>query len=158
MFVSRADHALHVRSFDDPLLRRLRIGVPAVGEGYDTPPLAALGRRGIAENLKLYPVTGLGGTKSMPAQMIDDLVEERIDLGILWGPSAGYFAARSGVAMTMQPTQASDGPAIPLTMAVSIGVRRGNTGLRDLLDAALAERKEQIARVLAAYHVPAIGE
>jgi len=56
VFVTRADRPFHVESFDDPQLRMIRIGVPVVGEGYDTPPLAALGKRGIASNLHLYPI------------------------------------------------------------------------------------------------------
>jgi mxaJ protein len=155
-FVSRADHALDVQSFDDPVLRSVKIGVPSVGEGYDTPPLVALGRRGIVANLHLYGVGGLGSAKRFPVQMIDDLNAERIDLAILWGPTAGFYAARAGHAITLARTPANDGPDIPLTTAIAIGVRPGNAELRDLLNRALAERRKEVGAILASYHVPLI--
>jgi mxaJ protein len=155
-FVGLAERSFDVRSFDDPILRRLKIGVPSVGEGYDTPPLAALGRRGIAENLHLYGVSGLGSAKRFPAQMIDDLEAGRIDLAVLWGPTAGYYAVRAKRPISIIGTPASDGVDIPLTTAIAIGVAPGNTELRDLLNAALAERRQEIAAILASYHVPLI--
>lgn len=158
VFVTRGDRALHVQSFDDPLLRRMRIGVPAVGEGYDTPPLAALGKRGISANLRLYPISGLGESEPTPAQMIDDLASGKIDLAIMWGPGAGYFAAAASTPMDIRPTPSSDGPDLPMTMPIAIGVRHGNTELRDLLNRILAEQKPQIDHILASYHVPGIGE
>jgi mxaJ protein len=155
-FVSLAERALDIRSFDDPILRQLKIGVPSVGEGYDTPPLAALGRRGITANLQLYGVSGLGSAKRFPAQMIDDLEAGRIDLAILWGPTAGYYAAQAIHAMTIVETPSSDGANIPLTTAIAIGVRPGNTELRDMLDSALSERRKEIDAILTSYHVPPI--
>jgi mxaJ protein len=153
-FVGLAERSFDIRSFDDPILRRLKIGVPSVGEGYDTPPLAALGRRGIAENLHLYGVGGLGSVKRFPAQMIDDLEARRIDLALLWGPTAGYYAARAKHPLSLIGTPASDGADIPLTTAIAIGVEPGDTELRDLLNSALAERRQEIEAILASYHVP----
>jgi mxaJ protein len=158
VFVSRTSRGFHVQSFDDPLLRRIRIGVPAVGEGYDTPPLAALGKRGVAANLHLYPISGLGESKTTPAQMIDDLVSGKIDLAIMWGPGAGYFGAAAAESMDIRPTPMTDGADIPLTVSIAIGVRRGNVELRDLINRILIEQKPQIDRILAAYHVPQVGE
>ena len=40
------------------------------------------------------------------------------------------------------------------TFAIAVGVKRGNTDLRDRLDAALAKRKADIDRILDEYSVP----
>jgi len=46
VFVSRRDRKLDVRSFDDPVLRRLTVGVQLVGDDYaNAPPAHALTRR-----------------------------------------------------------------------------------------------------------------
>ncbi|HMH55230.1 MAG TPA: transporter substrate-binding domain-containing protein, partial [Gemmatimonadales bacterium] len=59
VFVSRKDRHLRVRSLDDPVLRKLRIGVQLVGDDYaNTPPVHALSRRGIVKNLVGYSVLG----------------------------------------------------------------------------------------------------
>ena len=99
VFVSRSrrdSDTSSTTSFDDPSLDGKRIGVPVVGEGPDTPPAIALGRRGLAAGLRAYPVR-----RDMAARMIEDVAAGRIDLAVLWGPSAGYFAAHEADAMTL---------------------------------------------------------
>jgi mxaJ protein len=55
---------LRVRSFDDPVLRQLRIGVQLVGDdGANAPPAHALSRRGLADHL-----VGLHGLRRLPDQ------------------------------------------------------------------------------------------
>jgi mxaJ protein len=59
VFVSRKDRGIALRSFDDPMLRELRIGVQMIGDDYaNTPPAHALGKRGLAQNVVGYPVYG----------------------------------------------------------------------------------------------------
>jgi len=59
VFLTRKDRDLHVRSFDDPLLHKLKIGVQLIGDDYaNTPPAHALSRRGIINNVSGYRVAG----------------------------------------------------------------------------------------------------
>jgi len=52
VFVSQRARALKLRSLDDPRLRKLRIGVPLVGDDYANPPAVhALARRGLRHAL-----------------------------------------------------------------------------------------------------------
>ena len=61
VFVSRKDRGLTVRSFDDPALRTLKIGVQLIGDdGVNTPPAHALAARGIVDN-----VVGLHGLRRL---------------------------------------------------------------------------------------------
>src|SRR5215203_620586 len=59
VFVARAERGLDIRSFDDPRLRELTIGVTVIGEdGAQTPPEHALARRGIVDNVIGFSVHG----------------------------------------------------------------------------------------------------
>jgi hypothetical protein len=59
VFVYRKDRNLAIRSLDDSALRKLKIGVQLVGDDYaNTPPVHALSRRGIIDNLVGYSVFG----------------------------------------------------------------------------------------------------
>ena len=51
---------------------------------------------------------------------------------------------------------ASDGPAVPLTFEIAMGVRRDHAALRDTLDAILARRRPEVGRILDAYGVPRV--
>src|SRR5829696_4599439 len=57
VFVSRAEGGRRIESFDDPALRRLRIGVQMIGDDYsNAPPAHALAQRHIVSNVVGYMV------------------------------------------------------------------------------------------------------
>src|SRR4051812_11882098 len=59
VFVTRADRKLEMKSFDDPELKTLKIGLQlAPGP---TPPAEALGKRGIVDNIVGFPVSEPAG-------------------------------------------------------------------------------------------------
>jgi ABC-type amino acid transport substrate-binding protein len=49
-------------------------------------------------------------------------------------------------------------PAQRFDFAIAVGVRKGDDALRDRLQAALQRRHADIARILAQYGVPLVGE
>jgi hypothetical protein len=50
-----------------------------------------------------------------------------------------------------------DPPALPLTFAISMGVRKGNTQLQEEVQRILITRKPEIERLLLSYGVPQIS-
>ena len=158
VFVSRHTISPPITSLDDPRLRTLRIGVHLIGDDYtNTPPAHALARRGIVRNVAGYTIYGDYREPNPPARIIEAVGRGDIDVAIVWGPFAGYFAPRERTKLRITPvTPASDGPAIPFQFDISVGVRRGNDSLRSELDAVLARRKKEIRGVLADYGVPMI--
>ena len=156
VFVTRGGDALRPASFDDPGLRGRSIGVPVVGEGADTAPLIALGRRGLVDRLQRYAIGGdLADGDDAPEQMVADVARGRTDVALLWGPSAGYFAAAQPVPLTLTPTPRDDGPNVPFALDIAVATKPGNP-LRDALDAALAREMPRVRAVLAAFHVPVL--
>jgi len=158
VFVSRTDRHLGVRSFDDPVLHRLRIGVQLVGDdGANTPPVHALGARGIRGNLKGYLVYGDYRKANPPSAIIDAVAKGDIDLAIAWGPLAGYFANRQGTPLDIVPVSPQiDLPFLPEVFDISMGVRRQDKTLRDRLDGIIEREKEPIQAILDSYHIPRI--
>jgi mxaJ protein len=159
VFVTRRDRNLHIRSYDDPVLRKLRIGVQLVGDdGANTPPVHSLGQRGIRGNLKGYLVYGDYRQPNPPARIIDGVTKGEVDVAIVWGPLAGYFAARQSVKLDVTPVSPQvDLPFMPQVFDVSMGVRRQDKALRDTLDAILEREKGAIGSILDSYNVPRIG-
>ncbi|MGE5926824.1 MAG: substrate-binding domain-containing protein [Gemmatimonadota bacterium] len=158
VFVSRDTISPPITSLDDPRLRTLRIGVHLIGDDYtNTPPAHALARRGIVRNVAGYTIYGDYREPNPPARIIEAVGRGEIDVAIVWGPFAGYFAPRQGTKLRVTPvTPASDGPAIPFQFDISLGVRRGNDSLRSELDAVLVRRKREIRAVLAEYGIPSV--
>ena len=159
VFVSRRDRGLHVRSLDDPALRRLTIGVQLVGDDYaNTPPAHALARRGIVQNVRGYQVQGDYRQQSPPARIVDAVANGDVDIALAWGPLAGYFASREHVPLDVVPVSPEfDSPSLPFVFDISMGVRRADRTLRDTLDAILVRRRSSIDSLLRAYGVPLVN-
>ena len=159
VFLSRADDARIVRSLDDSLLRRLRVGVHLIGDDYqNTPPAHALARRHIVDNVVGFPIYGNYAEPNPPSKLVDAVAERDVDLAIIWGPFAGYFGPRERVKLRLLPVApASDGPSLPFTFALALGVGRTDSVLRDQLDAVLVRRHREIEQLLDRYGVPRVG-
>ena len=97
--------------------------------------------------------------KAPQAAVIQAVARGDVDVAVVWGPTAGYFAAKSGAPMVLTPvTPWLDGPQLPMVFDISMGMRREDRALRRELDGALARNREAIGRILDAYHVPRVGD
>jgi mxaJ protein len=160
VFVSRADHHLaDLRSYDDPRLGHLTIGVQLIGDdGANTPPAHALARRGHVGNVRGYMVYGDYRDATPQAAIVDAVVRGDVDVAVVWGPTAGWFASRAPTPLVLTPvTPWLDGPQAPMVFDVSMGVRREDRTLRRELDAALERNRAAIGKILDAYHVPRVA-
>jgi mxaJ protein len=156
VFVTRSDRHLKIGSFDDPQLRRLRIGVQLIGDdATNTPPAHALSKRGIISNVRGYSVYSDYRQPNPPARLIDAVARGDVDVGVAWGPLAGYFADREPTRLSITPVSPQiDLPFLPFVFDISMGVRRGNDALRDELNGVITRRRAEIDRILADYGVP----
>ena len=158
VFVTRRDRHIRISSFDDPVLKTLRIGVQMIGDDFtNTPPAHALSKRNIIRNVRGYSVYGDYRQPNPPARIIDALVKRDVDVAIAWGPLAGYFAGRAPVALEITPVSPQiDLPYLPFVFDISMGVRRGDNAFRDELNAIIARRKGEIDGILDRYGVPRV--
>ena len=159
MFVSRRDRALGIRSFDDPALHHLKIGVQLIGDDFaNTPPVHALANRGITKNVVGYMVYG-DYAQSAPERRVVDAVERGdVDIAVVWGPLAGYLAQRSPVPLDLVPVSPQlDLPYLPFVFDVAMGVRRRDTTFRNQLDSIIQRRQPAIDSILTAYGVPLLS-
>jgi mxaJ protein len=158
VFVSRRDRKLDIKSFDDPALRRARIGVQLVGDdGANTPPVHALSSRGIVGNLKGYTVYGDYSQPNPAARIMTAVVNGDVDVAIVWGPTAGYFAKTHSIPFRLTPVSPQiDLPFLPFVYDISLAVRRRDKALRDTLDSLLTRERPTIRKILDSYGIPRV--
>jgi mxaJ protein len=158
VFVYAKDRHLEIRSFDDAALRRLRIGLHAIGEdGANPPPAHALARRGITTNVVGFKMWDVDGVESPQGKIVDAVAAGEIDVAVVWGPLGGYFAQQQKTALDVVPVSPSvDPPGIPFTYDISMAVRPGAAGLKKELDAVLDRRRRDVRRILAEFGVPLV--
>jgi mxaJ protein len=158
-FVSRKDRGLDVRSFDDPRLRELKVGVQVVGDdGADTPPAHALGRRGIVTNVVGFTLYGDYQQPNPTSRIMDAVARGDVDVAVVWGPLAGGYAKTSRVPLSVVPVEPArpDPSGMRFAFAIAVGVRRGQTALRDEVNAVLERHRDEIDRILDEYGVPRV--
>jgi mxaJ protein len=157
VFVSRPD-ATAPASLDDPLLRQLRVGVQLVGDdGFNTPPVHALARRGIVQNLRGYSLYGDYSQPNPPARIVEAVAKGEVDVAVVWGPLAGYFGHRQATPLRITPVKPQfDGARLPMVFDISMGVRKEDADHRHEIDAALGWLKPEIEAILASYGVPRV--
>jgi mxaJ protein len=155
-FVSSKDRKPSITSFDDPALKTLRIGVQLIGDdGTNTPPAHALAERGIIDNLVGFTVYGDYSEPNPPARIVEAVARGDVDVAVVWGPTAGYFAKHSRVPLDVTPVKPGPDPSgMRFSFGISLGARRGNTEFRDTLDGILKKRQADIAKILDEYGVP----
>jgi quinoprotein dehydrogenase-associated probable ABC transporter substrate-binding protein len=158
-FVYRKDRGLNVRSFDDAILRNVRVGVQMIGDDFaNTPPAHALTNRHIIENVKGYSVYGDYSQANPPARIIEAVAKGDVDVAIVWGPLAGYFATRQRVPLEVVPVSPEiDLPHLPFVYDISIGVRRGESAFKDQLDEIINRKRPEIESILDEYGVLRVG-
>jgi mxaJ protein len=158
VFVTRHDRGLHITSLDDPALRKLRVGVHLIGDDYANSPAAhSLSQRGLTSNIIGYTLYGDYSKPNPPARLIEAVENRDVDVAVAWGPLAGYFAKRSPVPLDLTPVTPQQDGVMRYVFDIAMGVRRRDSTLSAALDAAMARRQPDIARILGEYGVPLVA-
>jgi mxaJ protein len=156
VFVTRRADGLDLSSMSYQRLRRLKIGVHLIGDD-SVPPEAALGQQGIVNNVRGFMIYGDYAKPNPPARLIEAVEHGDVDVAAVWGPLGGYFAKHSPVPLRVTPiTGTARFAPLVFRYAIAMGVRKGDTALRDRLNAAIARNRAAIDGILKAYGVPRV--
>ena len=150
--VYRNDKGFTFTDFDDPKLKTMKLGI--VGA---TPPADLLVRHGLMANAKPYALMVDTRYESPTREMIEDVVKGDIDVGLLWGPIAGYYIKRDKLPLAVAVLK--DEPGAPrMDYHITMGVRANEPEWRRQINAAILKRQPEITKVLEDYGVPLLDE
>ncbi len=125
---------------------------------YDRSPATQwVNRHGLSEQAIPYRILN-ADPEHYPGQIIEkDLMAAKIDVAIVWGPIAGFFAKRAaGPGLTVIPLQSE--PGVKFDFGMAMGVRHGEPAWRDAIQAALDANATEIEAVLREFGVPLVDE
>ena len=156
VFVSREDAELEGLTLDDPRMRALDVGVQLAGDdGANPPPADALARRGLTGRMRGFMLYGDNRTADPAAEIVRAVERGNVDVAMVWGPLAGWHAARSQVPLRIEPvTPWMDQGRWPMVFDISVGVAKENQELRRELDLSLARNRSAISNIVEAFRVP----
>ena len=151
--VYKPGHGLDgIESLDDPRLKDKKIGVVA-----GTPPATNLAINGLMAKARPYHLMVDTRIESPAAQMIDDVVSGVIDVGLVWGPIAGFYAKRSNPYLNVVPL-IHETKGSRMVYRITMGVRATDQQWKRELNKVIREGQKEIDAVLLEYGVPLLDE
>lgn len=147
-----------VRTVDDFLaldparLRTLRIGL------YDrTPASEWLSKHGLVDQGVPYQMLNADPAQ-YPGELLErELAAGRVDVAIVWGPIAGFFAKRvQQPRLTVVPMKSE--PGVRFDFAMAMGVRYGEREWKQQVESWLETDRANILAVLRDFGVPLVDE
>jgi ABC-type amino acid transport substrate-binding protein len=105
-----------------------------------------------------YSIFGNLAEENPSADLIKAVEDKQVDVAVAWGPLAGYFARHSAVPLDIVPVASDpEHPELPFSFDIAIGVRKGDTALKQRLDAELVRRHAEIEQTLRSYGIPQVN-
>ena len=147
-----------VKSSDDFLkldaakLATVRIGI------YDRSPASDwLSKHGLVERGVPYQIMN-ADPDQYPGEIIEkDLAAGKIDVAIVWGPIAGYFAQRiKSPALVVVPMKSE--PGVKFDYQMAMGVRYGEREWKQQVESLIDSKQAEIQAILKDYGVPLVDE
>jgi quinoprotein dehydrogenase-associated probable ABC transporter substrate-binding protein len=147
----RNDKGIDIKSLDDPKLKELKIGVFQTSGIRDV-----LAKHGIINNVSLHVVTHDAdlNPENQPWYQVQQVVDGDLDVAAVWGPFAGWVKSK-GAPLTILPVNLME-DKIPLEFDLAIGVRKTDAFLKYMLEFALEDKQQEIAKILKDYGVPLV--
>ena len=150
MVTRKADNITADR-IEDPALQDLRIGLTA-----GAPPADMAAKAGLAPHVKPYDLYVDTRHQSPGKDMINDLANREIDVALLWGPIAAYYAAQHGDALKVTPLL-NEPKSTRMAFYITMAVRPGESQLKNDLNDLIRANKGEIDKILEDYHVPMLN-
>jgi quinoprotein dehydrogenase-associated probable ABC transporter substrate-binding protein len=141
-----------VSSLADARLQQKRVGVVA-----GTPPATYLAMHALLSRTRPYALMVDTRIESSAEAMVKDLSTGEIDIGVLWGPMAGYFGQQSNPQMRVVPLlKETGGPRLIYRMGM--GVRASDQNWKRELNRLIQENQSEINRLILSYGIPLLDE
>lgn len=151
VMVYRKDSGLKATSLADPAMKKLKIGTVA-----GTTPNFLIEENDLLANMVGYQPLNFAQKESVGKQMMDDLKDKKIDLALMAGPLAGYWAKKEGVDVVMTQLENAKRPGGRMDYFIAMGVRRGEDDWKHQINDLIKKNQPEINEILASYGIPVL--
>lgn len=150
--VTRTADGITAQAVGDPALAGKRFGIIAA-----TPPTNLLLKHHLLDATQSYSRATESHFATPARQMIQDLLDGKIDVALVWGPIAGYTIGQEHLPLRAAFLEAE--PDTPrLDFRIAMGVRAGEPEWRRRVNAAILRHGDEITAILQRYNVPLLDE
>jgi quinoprotein dehydrogenase-associated probable ABC transporter substrate-binding protein len=152
VFAYRSDKGISIKNFDDPELKKLRVGVFQVSAIREV-----LAQHHVIDNTVIHYLSHDADLEQdqQPSYQVQQVIDGALDVAAAWGPMAGYYRAILHAPITVQPVNLMQ-DTVPLEFDMALAVPRGRPDIRAAVEQALELHKDEIKRILTDYGVPLV--
>lgn len=147
--VYRKDSGLTATSLADPVMKSLRIGVVA-----GTPAATLIAKYSLFDQMRAYHLMVDTRFGSATAKMIDDIASGEVDVGVLWGPIAGYRVKTHDTPLVMVPIDPHSEKGTRVDFRIHMGLRYNEPEWKLRLNGLIRDKRSEIKAILTEYGVP----
>ncbi len=153
--VQRRDAAHHITGMDDPALKGMKIGVHLfAADGENTPPAMALSAHGIV-GLVGFSTTYAGG-HDRPEDIIKAVADGTVDVALVWGPIAGYYARKLNLDLVLTPVANDTLSGLQFAFSMGMATRHREPAFRDSLQTFIDGHRVEIQNILDEFGIPTV--
>ncbi len=152
VMVYRKDSGIKAQSLADPAMKKLKIGTVA-----GTPPNFLLAEDDLLLNMRGYQPRNDTQKENVGQQMIEDIKDKVIDVALMVGPLAGYWAKRENADVDMIRLENAQRAGGRMDYLITMGVRPGEVDWKHQIDDLMKRNQTKINEILASYGVPVLN-
>ena len=141
-----------VTTLGDARLKGKHIGIVA-----GTPPATGMSANGLMVDAKSYPLMIDTRLDSSAEAMIKDLTSGTIDVAVLWGPIAGFYAKKASPPLHVTPL-VKETTGSRLAYRIGMAVRPADQNWKRMLNRLIEENQPAINKILLEFGVPLLDE
>jgi quinoprotein dehydrogenase-associated probable ABC transporter substrate-binding protein len=150
--IYKADGGLAVKTLNDPALKTLKIGAIA-----GTPPTTILANEGLLGNLRSYQLVVDTRFDHPAEELIHDVATGPIDIGIVWGPIAGFYAKHESTPLAVVPLESTNTP-MQMDYRITMGVRHNEPEWKRKINNLIRKHQADINKILFDFGVPMLDD
>lgn len=150
--IYKTDRGLAVKALEDPVLQTLKIGAIA-----GTPPTTILATQGLLKNLRSYQLVVDTRFDHPAEELIHDVAAGTIDVGVVWGPIAGFYALRESTPLSVVALESTNTP-MQMDYRITMGVRHNEPEWKRKINGLIRKHQAEINQILFGFGVPLLDE
>lgn len=152
VMLTRTDDHVTTNKVDDWHLGARRFGIVAA-----TPPTNLIIDHNLMDQTSIYSLVVDTRIEQPAHTMIQDLAAGKIDVGLIWGPIAGYFVKHDHLPLTIAFLD-PEASKVRLDYHIAMGVRQSDVAFRRRLNSVIARKQPEITQILRDYGIPMLDE
>ncbi|MDP9083177.1 MAG: quinoprotein dehydrogenase-associated putative ABC transporter substrate-binding protein [Pseudomonadota bacterium] len=148
----RSDRGINIKSLDDQVLKKLRIGVFQVSAIRQ-----ALAEHHIVDNTVIHYLSHNADLESQnqPSYQVQQVIDGSLDVAAAWGPMAGFYKTVAKAPLNILPVNLLENE-VPMEFDMTLAVPRGRPDIKAAVEQALAQHKSEIQQILVDFGVPLV--